>query len=132
MPRDSAPDLAQEVFLQAWAKLGTLRDPAAFPGWIGAIARRSAINHMSRHPRESEMKDIYPNREAPDVRVQAAEAIEAIQSLPEAYREPLLLRLIEGYSGNEIAALCGLTAESVRVNLHRGFKLLREQLGEQL
>jgi RNA polymerase sigma-70 factor (ECF subfamily) len=77
------------------------------------------------------MKDIYPNREAPDVRLQATEAIEAIQSLPESYREPLLLRLIEGYSGNEIAALCGLTPESVRVNLHRGFKLLREQLGEQ-
>jgi RNA polymerase sigma-70 factor (ECF subfamily) len=86
---------------------------------------------MSRHPRESEMKDIYPSREAPDVRLQAAEAIEAIQSLPEAYREPLLLRLIEGYSGTEIAVFCGLTAESVRVNLHRGFKLLREQLGDR-
>jgi RNA polymerase sigma-70 factor (ECF subfamily) len=40
-----------------------------------------------------------------------------------------MLRLVEGCSGREIAALCGLTEDSVRVNLHRGFKLLRERLG---
>jgi RNA polymerase sigma-70 factor (ECF subfamily) len=50
--------------------------------------------------------------------------------LPEAYRETLTLRLIEGCSGPEIAELTGLTPDSVRVNLHRGFKLLRERLGE--
>jgi RNA polymerase sigma-70 factor, ECF subfamily len=126
---DSAPDLAQEVFLQAWSKLGTLREPAAFSGWIGAIARQRAINHARRHPQELEMKDIQSTRESPDLRVEATEAIAAIQALPEAYRETLLLRLVEGYSGTEIAILCGLTAESVRVNLHRGFKLLRERLG---
>jgi RNA polymerase sigma-70 factor, ECF subfamily len=126
---DSAPDLAQEVFLQAWSKIRTLREPAAFGGWIGAIARKRAINHAQRHPREVEMDDTYLGREAPEVRIQANEAIAAIQTLPEAYRETLLLRLVEGYSGMEIASLCGLTAESVRVNLHRGFKLLRERLG---
>jgi RNA polymerase sigma-70 factor, ECF subfamily len=49
--------------------------------------------------------------------------------LPEAYRETLVLRLVEGMTGPEIAARTGLTAASVRVNLHRGMKLLRERLG---
>jgi RNA polymerase sigma-70 factor (ECF subfamily) len=48
--------------------------------------------------------------------------------LPDAYREPLMLRLVEGMTGAEIAERTGLTAASVRVNLHRGMKLLRDKL----
>jgi len=51
-----------------------------------------------------------------------------IRNLPEAYREPLVLRLVEGMTGPEIAERTGLTAGSVRVNLHRGYALLRERL----
>jgi RNA polymerase sigma-70 factor (ECF subfamily) len=43
----------------------------------------------------------------------------------------LALRLIEGCSGEEIASAVGLTSASVRVNLHRGLKLLRESLGKE-
>ena len=60
---------------------------------------------------------------------EAQRALAAIRALPEAYRETLVLRLVEGLSGPEIAAVTGLTPESVRVNLHRGFRLLRERLG---
>ena len=56
-------------------------------------------------------------------------ALDAVKSLPEAYRETLVLRLVEGLSGPEIAERTGLTPASVRVNLHRGMKLLREKLG---
>lgn len=56
-------------------------------------------------------------------------ALRAIQSLPETYRETLLLRLVEGMSGQEIADRTGLTPGSVRVNLHRGMQLLRAKLG---
>ena len=51
-----------------------------------------------------------------------------IRSLPEAYRETLVLRLVEGMTGPEIAERTGLTPASVRVNLHRGMKMLREKL----
>jgi RNA polymerase sigma-70 factor (ECF subfamily) len=131
VPADVAPDLAQEVFLQAWTMIGTLRDPAAFGGWIGTLARRRAIDHFRGQPPEETLDDRFANRDAPDVTLEAAEAIAAVRSLPDAYRETLLLRLIEGCSGNEIAALSGLTPDSVRVNLHRGFKLLRERLGHR-
>ena len=54
--------------------------------------------------------------------------IGAIRTLPEAYRETLIMRLVEGMTGPEIAERTGLTADSVRVNLCRGMKLLRERL----
>jgi RNA polymerase sigma-70 factor (ECF subfamily) len=53
----------------------------------------------------------------------------AVRTLPEAYRETLMLRLVEGLSGPEIAEKTGMTSASVRVNLHRGMKQLREKLG---
>ena len=49
-----------------------------------------------------------------------------------AYRVTLILRLVEGFTGPEIAAQTGLTEGSVRVNLHRGMKQLRERLNQQV
>ena len=62
-------------------------------------------------------------------RTDALAVLGVIRTLPEAYRETLVLRLVEGMTGPEIAARTGLTAASVRVNLHRGMKQLRERLG---
>lgn len=124
-----ADDLVQDVFLHAWPRLAELREPAAFGGWICTIARRRALDHHRRARSSDEITDTVASSDKPDVRAEAAAAVAAIQQLPEAYRETLVLRLVEGLSGPEIAALTGLTPESVRVNLHRGFKLLRERLG---
>jgi len=129
VPHDAAGDLAQEVFLHAWTTIRSLREPAAFPGWIGAITRNRALDFLRRRPAEAELVNDRAAGASPQLQYEAAEALDAIRGLPEAYREPLLLRLVEGCSGREIAALCGLTEESVRVNLHRGFRLLRERLG---
>ena len=60
--------------------------------------------------------------------LEAQRAIDAIRSLPEAYRDTLVLRLVEGMTGPEIARRTGLTPDSVRVNLCRGMKLLRQAL----
>ena len=67
-----------------------------------------------------------------DDRATAREALAAIAELPVAYRETLLLRLVAGLSGPEIAERTGLTPGSVRVNLHRGVAMLRERLGERV
>ena len=75
------------------------------------------------------MADTVAASDRPDLVVEAHRALAAIRALPEAYRETLVLRLVEGLSGPEIAAVTGLTPDSVRVNLHRGFRLLRERLG---
>jgi RNA polymerase sigma-70 factor, ECF subfamily len=59
---------------------------------------------------------------------EALAVLDTIRGLPDAYRETLMLRLVEGLTGPEIAAQTGLTPDSVRVNLHRGMKMLREKI----
>ncbi|HLW78483.1 MAG TPA: RNA polymerase sigma factor [Terriglobia bacterium] len=139
VPRSDADDLAQDVFLLALRRLAALRDPAAFGGWLGAIARNRANDYHRGHLRRGEENEELDENTAaraagdrdrggqPDA--EAAAALEAIRGLPEAYRETLILRLVEGMTGPEIAARTGLTPGSVRVNLCRGMQQLREKLG---
>jgi RNA polymerase sigma-70 factor (ECF subfamily) len=128
VPRADVDDLVQDVFLQAMRQLSGLRDPAAFGGWLAVIARNRGSDHL-RQTRTTE-----PLEDTDAVAAAAADSLEvevvlrALRGLPDAYRETLALRLIEGMTGPEIAALTGLTPASVRVNLHRGMKQLRERL----
>jgi RNA polymerase sigma-70 factor (ECF subfamily) len=127
VPRAEVDDLMQDVFLSAMNRLRSLRDPAAFAGWLAIIARNRAIDWHRQAPDTTELPETLAAKAAPAS--EAARALEAIQQLPEAYRETLVLRLVEGMTGAEIAERTGLRAESVRVNLHRGMKMLREKLG---
>lgn len=126
VPRTEVDDLVQDIFLHAFKKLHTLRDSAAFGPWIATIARNRAVDYYRRSRETVEITDEVRGTDKQES--QAAEILELIRGLPEAYRETLVLRLVEGMTGPEIAARTGLTAASVRVNLHRGMKLLREKL----
>jgi RNA polymerase sigma-70 factor (ECF subfamily) len=127
VPRAEVDDLVQDIFLHAFKKLHTLRDSAAFGAWIAMIARNRAVDFHRRTRATVEITDEL--RGSDKQQSKAAEILELIRSLPDAYRETLVLRLVEGMTGPEIADRTGLTAASVRVNLHRGMKLLREKLG---
>ncbi|MGE0479003.1 MAG: RNA polymerase sigma factor [Phycisphaerae bacterium] len=122
----AAEDLVHDAFVVAIRRLGTLRAGAAFGGWIIAIARNLARD-MLRRQRADPLPGEIPSGVAPTAEMH--EALAAIRNLPDAYRETLMLRLVEGLSGPEIAARTGLTPGSVRVNLHRGMQMLRDQLG---
>jgi RNA polymerase sigma-70 factor (ECF subfamily) len=125
--RCDVDDLVQDVFVTAFRRLDSLREPAAFGGWLAAIARNRATDHL-RHARdEVELPRSLPG--GTPAEPATLEALDAIRRLPEAYRETLAMRLVEGMSGAEIAERTGLTPASVRVNLHRGMKQLREMLG---
>jgi RNA polymerase sigma-70 factor (ECF subfamily) len=126
VPRLDVEDLVQDVFLQAMQRLSSLRDPHAFGGWLAAMARNRATDYLRRAPRVAEMPgDLAAVSEE---RTEAMAVLDIIRTLPEAYRETLVLRLVEGMTGPEISARTGLTPASVRVNLHRGMKQLRERL----
>jgi RNA polymerase sigma-70 factor (ECF subfamily) len=127
-PRADVEDLVQDVFLSAWHRLDALRDPAAFGGWLGMIARNRATDFHRRTVESVELPENLVAVDATTSRAEALGVLQVIRTLPDAYRETLVLRLVEGLSGPEIAARTGLTPASVRVNLHRGMKLLREKL----
>ncbi len=127
--RHEAEDLVQDVFLSALRQLHTLRDDAAFPGWLAAIARNRARDHHRRAVPTTELKEDHKIQSAPET--EALSVLSVLCALPEAYRETLVLRLVEGMTGDEIAARTGLRPASVRVNLHRGMKYLRSALGKE-
>src|ERR1051325_2969009 len=115
------------ILLHAFRKLHTLRDWAAFGPWIAMIARNRA---MDFYRRTKETVEVTEDLRSTDMQTSRAnEILELIRALPEAYQETLILRLVEGMTGPEIAARTGLTPASVRVNLHRGMKQLRKKLG---
>jgi RNA polymerase sigma-70 factor, ECF subfamily len=129
--RQDVQDLVQDVFLRAMQQLHTLRDPAAFGGWIGAMARNEArMRHRGTHATEELSDQIASGEPQRPTRLEMEDVLAAIRRLPERYGEPLTLRLVEQMSGEDIAAALGLTHGTVRVYLHHGIRLLREQLGE--
>jgi RNA polymerase sigma-70 factor (ECF subfamily) len=121
-----AEDLVQDVFIRAMQQLRSLHSAAAFGSWLASIARRAAADlHRKKRP-SPEMQD---GEGGPRPDQDGAFILAELRKLPKAYRETLVLRLVEGMTGPEIAMRTGLSPESVRVNLCRGMKLLREALG---
>lgn len=127
MPRSEVEDTVQDIFLHALTKLHTLRDANAFGPWIAMIARNRAMDFHRKSRETIEVTEELGGKDSGESR--AVEILEIICTLPDAYRETLVLRLVEGMTGPEIATRTGLTSASVRVNLHRGMKLLRQKLG---
>ena len=136
VPPPEVDDLVQEVFLSALRQLHALRDSSRFGAWLGTITRNLANDYFRKAIPVSKLTEPVTENHAKTgasdhAAEQEAKAILAvIRALPESYREPLMLRLVEGMTGPEIAARTGLTHGSVRVNLCRGMQLLREKLGE--
>lgn len=130
IPVREVDDLVQDVFVMALRRLSTLRDTRSFGAWLAAIARNLASDHYRRSAPEDQLTEDAPDTENRTEDENTAVAVlDAVRSLPDAYRETLILRLVEGMTGPEIAARTGLTHGSVRVNLHRGMQLLRVKLG---
>ncbi len=134
VPQREVDDLVQEVFLLALRRLHGLRDVSCFGAWLGTITRNRANDYFRKAiPNEKVTEPVDENHAESRAANSAAEqeaamVLSVVRGLPDAYREPLILRLVEGMTGPEIAARTGLTHGSVRVNLYRGMQLLREKL----
>src|SRR6266576_4272558 len=106
VPRAEVDDLVQDIFLHALRKLHTLRDSAAFGPWIAMIARNRAMDFYRRSRDTVEVTEDLRSTDSSVSR--AIEILDLIRGLPEAYRETLVLRLVEGMTGPEIAGRTGL------------------------
>jgi RNA polymerase sigma-70 factor (ECF subfamily) len=118
---------SRTCFLTAWNRLASLREPSAFGGWLAMIARNRAVDFHRQRRTPSSCRPISRRM----MRRRSGRRERMLDDRPNAprrvSRDPIL-RLVEGMTGPEIAERTGLTPASVRVNLHRGMKMLREQL----
>jgi RNA polymerase sigma-70 factor (ECF subfamily) len=118
-----AEDVVQEALLRAWKSLDALRDDAAAKPWLLTIVRRENARYFERKRIEtvdidsltasqSALLSEQPDDDLSDMR-------EAIFSLEDDYREPLVLQVLMGFSTNEIAEQMGLKQGAVLTRLHR-------------
>jgi RNA polymerase sigma-70 factor, ECF subfamily len=134
VPLGEVDDLVQDVFMIALRRLSRLRETGSFGAWLAAIARNRSNDYHRRSVPEDQLaednldQDIGSRNASGQADGPAAAILDVVKSLPAAYKETLILRLVEGMTGPEIAARTGMTHGSVRVNLHRGMQQLRAKL----
>lgn len=139
--RAAAEDAAQETFVVAWRRLDSLRDPDRLRPWLAGIARHVCRNRRrARHTDPLHAADV--SAEAPDAAAgpdQQAIAREEEQivdrtlaTLPDDYREVIVLYYRENQSAAEVAAALELTEEAVRQRLVRGRQLLQARVLQQV
>ncbi len=132
VPPAEAEDLTQQVFMAAHRRLADLREPSAVGPWLHAMARNVAIDHLRARHRRPKEEPLTERTGRPEDDGELRERVlEHIRALPAAYQETLMMRLVDGLSGPEIADATGLTPASVRVNLCRGMDMLRTRLEKE-
>jgi RNA polymerase sigma-70 factor (ECF subfamily) len=141
-----AEDVMQEAYVRAFRELASFRGEARFSTWLTRIACHEALARARKRqrlvpmaviggtggePPEPPAEALGPERELENRQLQAV-LRDAVEILPDPLRAVFCLREIEGLSTEETADALGLTAENVRVRLHRAKRALRQALDERI
>ena len=131
---NNATELMQDVFIRAWRRLSTFRGDSAFGSWL----HRLAVNTMLENARSERRRTarVLPMEDTSRLAGAARpsgigmrmEMEEAIASLPKGARLAFVLHDVEGYQHQEIAEQLSVTTGTVKAQLHRARRLLRERL----
>jgi RNA polymerase sigma-70 factor (ECF subfamily) len=130
-----AEDLVQETFLRAWRALDSLKDEKAAKSWLITILRRENARRFERKRFEMSEYDemaIVDTQSLDHEQTMENQLLrEKIAKLPEEYREPLVLQVLGGFSGEEIASLLSLNKNTVMTRLFRARNQLKEALDDE-
>jgi RNA polymerase sigma-70 factor, ECF subfamily len=126
-----AEDIVQETFLRAWKSLDSLNDEKAAKSWLITILRRENARRFER--KQFDLVDIddvaiADEQLSNEAEIENQELRQLMSELNEEYREPLMLQVIFGYSGEEIAEQLGLNKNTVMTRLFRARNQLKESL----
>jgi RNA polymerase sigma factor (sigma-70 family) len=136
MSRDGqrAEELTQDVFVRAWERLGTFRGESRFTTWLHRLAVNVVLQEGRAKGRRESREELTGDpgkylarvqEEMPGTRVDLERAI---ASLPEGARNMIILRDIYGHKYDEIARMHGVALGTVKAQIHRARKLMREKL----
>lgn len=129
-----AEELTQDTFVRAWQKLASFRGESAFSSWLHRLAVNVVLEDGRREQRreahvmmvdDPARYDRAVGEASPEIRLDLERAIAA---LPRGARTILVLFDIEGYRQDEIGAMLGIAVGTVKAQLHRARRLLRESL----
>lgn len=126
-----AEDVVQETFLRAWKSLDSLKDEGAAKAWLITILRRENARRFER--KQFDLVDIDDVSVADpvnfgDVVLEHRELRKIIGELSDEYREPLMMQILMGFSGDEIAEQLDLNKNTVMTRLFRARNQIKEAL----
>jgi len=127
----TAEDILQDVFVKIQKRLGQLEDPARLEGWIYLITRNAIIDHYRTRKHLVELPETLPAEpDAPDDELEDLKAAfrRMIYSLPEPYRDALVLTEFDGLSQLELAHRLGLSLSGAKSRVQRGRAQLKRML----
>lgn len=128
-------DICQDAFLRAHERIASLRQPAAFPGWLRQIAVRLAIDELRRGTLAQLPEDQPDTSPGPETAVETMETLERfrahVDALPQAQRAVIVLRDVEGFSTRETAEMLGITEGAVKMRLSRARATLIRQFAHE-
>lgn len=127
-----ADDVEQDVLVAVAESVHAFRAEARFTTWLYAIARRKSIDALRRRrPTDQLVDDLGDAARISSVIATRAALGAAIASLPEHYREPVVLRDVEGREYAEVAQRLGLNLNTTKTRVARGRALVAAQLRGQ-
>lgn len=136
LSRDAAlaEDVVQEAMVRAWRSLDSLRDDGAAKHWLLTIVRRENARHFERKQLDTVDVDDLGGREqgmlANEHDTDVDDLRAGLLTLPDEYREPLVLQVLMGYSTEEIAEVMDIKQATVLTRLHRARNRLKERFAD--
>ena len=130
-----AEELAQDVFVRAWQKIGTFRGDSAFSTWLHPLAVNTALSERRAMKRRTSRVFATEDLEVFDRPGRGSgheighDLERALATLPPGARAVFVLHDVEGYKHEEIAEMTGVATGTSKAQLHRARRLLREALG---
>jgi RNA polymerase sigma-70 factor (ECF subfamily) len=132
---DHLDDLLQEVAMALVRRIDTLREAGNVRAWLRTVAvnaARASARARRARPRPGTLAAEPPAEPDPRNRSldeEARRVMDLARELPEAYREPLLLRAVHGVRGRHIAQMLGLSEATVETRIARARRMIRQMLG---
>lgn len=129
---DTADDILQDVFLKTYRQLPELKDQGKLQSWLYQIARNAIIDHYRARRAPGGPIDEVPAESADATGTAERELAECLRpmiaTLPEPYRDALVLSDLEGLTQREIAEREGISLSGAKSRVQRARTMLRDQL----
>jgi len=133
-----ADDLLQDVFLQAYRKLGTYKGDSSLGTWLYRLAANLCLDHLrSKQGKMGQVTDSLDEEDAAplpspfrpaEANIARLDLTQAIAALPPSYRAAFVLHDVEGYQHDEVAQILGIAEGSSKSLLHKARLRLRQIL----
>ncbi len=135
---EEAKDVAQDIWLNVFRKLRSVRDPAVFPAWLYQVARRHAASHFRNAPPfvqlpEDDTAGGTPRGYEQELlsTLDAEELHWGLGQLSPLHSECLILHFLEGFSLDEVGGIVGVPAGTVKSRIHYATRALRDVLNTE-